>query len=331
MKKFPDETSAADVLEMRRFTASESGDNDEQPKKKVVIEAVSYRWRDPSTIPPRDWLYGRHYVRRYVTATIAPGGLGKSSLALVEALAMASGKPLLGQPVRTPFRVWYWNGEDPIDEIERRIAAICVHYGLSESDLGNRLHCDSGRTAPIKLAEMYRNAPIVKYAVVDGLAREIRARAIDLMIIDPFVSCHGVSENDNAAIDLVVKKDCGAIADRTSAAVELVHHVRKMSAGSSGEFTADDARGASALIGAARSVRVLNAMSSSDAQRFEIAEDQRRTYFRVSYDKSNLQVTTGTTMRAGSSRCRSATKRETCRKTWWAWQPRGNRRTSSTR
>jgi hypothetical protein len=65
------------------------------------------------------------------------------------------------------------------------------------------------------------------------------------MIIDPFVSCHGVS----AAIDLVVKKDCGAIADRTSAAVELVHHVCKMSAGSSGEFTADVARGASALIG----------------------------------------------------------------------------------
>ena len=157
MKKFPDETSAADVLEMRRFTTNEPGD--EQPKGKANIGATPYRWRDPSTIPPRDWLYGRHYVRRYVTATIAPGGLGKSSLALVEAVAMASGKPLLGQPVRAPFRVWYWNGEDPIDEIERRVAAICVHYGLSESDLGDRLHCDSGRTAPIKMAEMYPQRP----------------------------------------------------------------------------------------------------------------------------------------------------------------------------
>jgi hypothetical protein len=49
------------------------------------------------------------------------------------------------------------------------------------------------------------------------------ARALDAAIIDPFVSCHAVPENDNGAIDLVLKAGWGAVADRTGAAVELVH------------------------------------------------------------------------------------------------------------
>jgi hypothetical protein len=300
MTRLPDETDADRVLEMRPYVAAGGSlvagyaDEPGDPKRKrFTIQASPYRWREASQIPPRDWLYGRHYVRRFVTATVAPGGLGKTTLALVEAVAMASGKPLLGQPVRAPFRVWYWNGEDPIDEIERRVAAICLHYEIAEADLGGRLFFDSGRWAPIKIGEMYRSAPIVKYAVVDGLAREIRARAIDAMIVDPFVSCHAVPENDNGAIDLVVKGGWGAVADRTGAAVELVHHARKPAGSAHSEFSADDARGASALIGGTRSVRVLNGMSRDEAGRFEIAEEHRRSHIRVTHDKTNMHSHAG--------------------------------------
>lgn len=62
-------------------------------------------WRDPSTMPRRDWLYGRHLIRKFVSATFAPGGVGKSALALAEAMAMASGKPLLGPRPRGRLRV----------------------------------------------------------------------------------------------------------------------------------------------------------------------------------------------------------------------------------
>ena len=47
----------------------------------------------PAGIPPRAWLYGKHYVRQFLTCTIAPGGLGKTSLVIGEALAMASQTP----------------------------------------------------------------------------------------------------------------------------------------------------------------------------------------------------------------------------------------------
>jgi RecA-family ATPase len=60
-----------------------------------------------------------------VSATVAPGGLGKSSLVLAEAVTMASGRELLGVKSPKPLRVWYVNLEDPREAIERR-ASVCI-------------------------------------------------------------------------------------------------------------------------------------------------------------------------------------------------------------
>ena len=42
---------------------------------------------------------------------------------------MATGRALLGDAPVCPLRVWYWNGGDPMDELERRFAAASLHYG----------------------------------------------------------------------------------------------------------------------------------------------------------------------------------------------------------
>jgi hypothetical protein len=72
----------------------------------------------------------------------------------------------------------------------------------------------------------------------------------------------------------------------TTAAVELVHHVRKLAPGQ--EMTADDARGASALVGKARSVRLLNGMTKEEAEQAGI--DDRRRFFRMVNGKANLAL-----------------------------------------
>ena len=66
---------------------------------------------------------------------------------------MAIGRDLLdgGNPIRR-LRVWYWNGEDPKDEIQRRIAAICSHYKIDQKDLEGRLFIDGGHDTPMCLA-----------------------------------------------------------------------------------------------------------------------------------------------------------------------------------
>src|SRR5262249_51692608 len=59
------------------------------------ITASPHVWRDPSTIPPRDFLYDNHIIRRYVTGDVSMGGVGKTSEAQVEIAAMVTGRDLL--------------------------------------------------------------------------------------------------------------------------------------------------------------------------------------------------------------------------------------------
>jgi RecA-family ATPase len=92
-------------------------------------------------------------MRRIVSATIGPGGIGKSSLGLVEAVGMAIGRDLLGtEHLKQPLRVWYHNGEDPREEINRRIAAVCMHYGLDEQEVRKNMFITCGLDMPIKVA-----------------------------------------------------------------------------------------------------------------------------------------------------------------------------------
>ncbi|MGN8092259.1 AAA family ATPase [Methylobacterium sp. 22177] len=260
-------------------------DPDAMPEAKPVIRAQPFRWRDPATIPPREWVYGRHLIRRFLSTTAAPGGVGKSSLALVEVIAMVTGRALLGVSVPKPLRCWYLNLEDPMEEIERRVVAICLHYGIKPAEIEGRLFLNSGRTTSIVIATTTREGTKVAEPVVEGLTRAILDNRIDVVVIDPFVSSHRVTENDNAAIDIVAKA-WNRVAEEGRAAVELIHHVRKGQSGSTGEYTVEDGRGAGALLAAARSARVLNPMTKEQADRAGLPTN--RGYFRADNGKANL-------------------------------------------
>lgn len=167
--------------------------------------AKPFRWTDPSRLPRREWLYGDHYIRKFVSATFSPGGVGKSSLALVEAMAMASGRPLLGCSPARRLKVAYWNGEDPLEETQRRAMAAAIHYGLKPADLEGWLFIGSGREAEIIVAEQTSAGATVMAPNVAKIVALVESCGLDLAIIDPFVSSHRVSENDNGAIDVVAK------------------------------------------------------------------------------------------------------------------------------
>lgn len=245
--------------------------------------AVPFKWIDPADIPVRAWLYGRHYIRQFVSTTFSPGGVGKSSLVLAEAMAMASGKPLLGiKPVEKRVRVAYWNGEDPFEETMRRAMALAVHYGLTPDDLEGWLFLGSGRDAGITIAKSDASGALIIEPNVEKVVSEIQRHQIDVVVIDPFVSSHKVAENDNGAIDTVAK-EWGRIAGKTNTAVELVHHTRKTNGA---EITVEDGRGAGSLLAAARSGRVLNPMSKDEAERAGV--DTPYSFFRVEDGKANM-------------------------------------------
>jgi hypothetical protein len=257
------------------------------PSSNRAIKASPFTWQDPQTIPPREWLYDRHYIRRYLSTTVAPGGVGKSALAIAEGLAMVTGKNLLGELPVSPLRVWYWNGEDPADELQRRVAAACLQYEISPEDIGDRLFVNSGRETTIVIAQDDKSGLKIAHPVIEALRKEIIAKQIDVLIIDPFVSSHGVSENDNVKINAVLRQ-WAMLADTTGCAIELVHHTRKPAFGQAAEYSVDDARGAGAMIAAVRSARTLNLMTKDEADKVGIGEDRRRSFFRVDNGKANL-------------------------------------------
>lgn len=267
------------------FDSSISEPEQTTENKRAII-ATPFVWKDPSMLPRREFAFGKHFIRKYVSVTVAPGGLGKTANSIVEALAMASGKALNGTKPPKRLKVWLFNAEDPRDELERRIMAACIHFNLKPADIDGHLFLDTGREQELVIAIDDKKGVRIQEPVVEAVVETISELGIDVMIVDPFVSTHQVNENDNGAIDKVAKL-WAQVADRTNCSIDIVHHLRKVS---DREATVEDARGAVSLIGAARSVRVLNRMSEAQASEAGLTHEARFSYFSVVYGKSNLSA-----------------------------------------
>jgi hypothetical protein len=259
----------------------------EEPDKRSFA-ATPFVWRDPTTLPRRQFLYGFELRRRQVSAVVAPGAAGKTTLKVGRAICMATGKDMLGHRVwNGPHRVWLWNLEDDLEEVEKTVHAFLKLWGIDASELGDRLFingADSIGSNGLKLAvEDNFGGFRLQRPVSEAVIEELKRLKIDYLDIDPFVSSHAVDENSNQAIDAVAKEWL-RIAHETNSAIGLAHHLRKTTAA---EFTAQDARGAGAMINAARSVLVLQRMGVEAAQEFRIEACDRKRYFSVYDDKNN--------------------------------------------
>lgn len=251
----------------------------------TAFAATPFTWRAEADIPPRKWLYGKHLLRKFLSVDVAAGSVGKSSVKIGEALAMAANKPIYGKEIHEgPLRVWVYNLEDPAEETERRIHATAKRFHITPEMVGDRLFADSGRDQPLCIAEETPEGARIIVPVVEALVNEILARRIDVLIVDPFVSSHAVSENDNSKIDTVAKQ-WAVIADVCNCSINLVHQTRKQNGA---EATVESARGAKSLTDAARSVLVYNRMTKEEADKAGISPEQAKFHFRTDNDKANL-------------------------------------------
>lgn len=252
---------------------------------RAAVSATPYQWTDPASLELRQWIYGRQFLRGTVSLIVAPGATGKTALVIGTALALATGRPLLGKNVVDgPKVVWIWNLEDSTVELSRQVQAAAMHWCITETDLGGRLFVNSALDGDtLKLASETRDGLALDMTVVEAIVSELKQRHVDVLIVDPFVSSHDVNENSNGSIDAVAKL-WALIAVRANCSVVLIHHVSKAG---SGEVTVNSARGAVALTAAARSVVTLNRMDEAEAAKLGVDPADRRRYFRAYDDKNN--------------------------------------------
>jgi hypothetical protein len=190
------------------------------------------------------------------------------------------------------LRVWYHNAEDDRDEMQRRLAGVLINFGLTHADLNNNLILSSGRDMNVSLARQTTSGPEISPGVVDGIVDQANALNVDVIVFDPLGAMHTLPENSNEAANLL----SGAlreIAQRTGAALVLLHHTSKQAATDMDAAGAAASRGASAFTDAARVVRQVVRMTSKEATRFGIAEENRRDYLRVENGKANLSRAEG--------------------------------------
>jgi hypothetical protein len=243
-----------------------------------------YDMFDEASIEPRKWIYAHHYLRSFVSVLASAGGIGKTSLQIVEALAIVTGRPLLGEEVKERTNVWIVNLEDPLEEIQRRVLASMRQYGINKSEVEGRLFVNAGRDFSLKFGIQTRDGVLPNTKLVEYLCKKIPEKQIGCVFIDPFVGAHNINENDNMAVNAIVA-EIRRVADETKCAIGLVHHIRK---GNGEDASIDSVRGAGSLIGAARAARVINRVSEDDAMKLGVEPDKAKGIFRVDDGKANL-------------------------------------------
>lgn len=242
----------------------------------------------PAAIKPRPWVISGKLIGGYLHIVQAPGGLGKSTLANVMALAVAAKRhDLLGQ-VRQDGGVLVYNAEDPRDEMERRLYAAAAHHGIDLAEAHPIIYA-SGHDHELCLAAAGKNGEVlVNEAKFQDLVKNIRFNGIRLIILDPLVRLHRCGENSNAEMD-VVARVFTLLARLTDAAVVAVHHTSKAAATKQGNAESMDAgRGASAVVDAARICFNLLGMDKTEAKKAGLSERGRLAHMRLHNSKNNL-------------------------------------------
>jgi hypothetical protein len=110
---------------------------------------------DLEAIPPRQWLYGRELLIGFVSVLGSPGGVGKTAHTQAVGASLALGRSLLAhdklkpsqfQAVHKTGPVWFYNLEDPLDELKRRMKALLLHNRLRPEDFSTGCTWTAGAT-----------------------------------------------------------------------------------------------------------------------------------------------------------------------------------------
>jgi RecA-family ATPase len=229
-------------------------------------------WLPPDPIGSEEWTASRpapdcivdRYLYADVAVDIAPGGTGKTTRQLFEAIHIVLGRPLYGLKVYKPGNVVFITAEDDRQMLVARLRLICEAMHLSHFEIerikhGILISDVSGMNA--KLTLLHEGVVIIA-ALVDAIIDGCLELNPVLIVIDPAVSFgvgeSKVNDNEQGLIEAARK-----IRRELRCCVRYVHHSGKQNAR---EKTTDQysGRGGSALPDGCRMVSVTQPMSAEE-------------------------------------------------------------------
>jgi 5S rRNA maturation endonuclease (ribonuclease M5) len=261
-----------------------------EPEGTNDLKPVPWTYRDPTTIPPRQWLVGTILIRGYATVLGSTGGVGKTAFAIALALTFITGRrDILGLHVFETGKAWLLTLEDDRLELERRIAAAMLFHRIKPEDIAGKLFINAASERPVLLARADEDGVFVTCEDAEQLQTGIQTDGIGLTIVDPMVKSHALTENSNEHMDKLIalaNRICGA----TGSAMLIPHHFRK----GGGENGGRDAfRGGGSLIDGCRVARTCIPLAAVEAEAFKLPPDDAFRYVRLIDAKANLAPKTG--------------------------------------
>jgi hypothetical protein len=221
-----------------------------------------------------------------MTLLVAPGGTGKTSLLLATLLAIATKRPLLNVMPYLQANVGLLNLEDPAEEIDRRVTALAMHYGLQQEDIEGRFF-QSPPDATVTVAAIGDDGFTVIHPDEDRIIQFCQDLKIGVLGVDPFAESHTLEENSNPQM-IKAAAAWRRIARKAGCAIIASHHVRK------GVIDSIEAsRGAKALTDSARIGLLLSGMSEEDATSLGVEAADRSQYIRMDDAKANMAPKAG--------------------------------------
>jgi hypothetical protein len=237
-------------------------------------------------IPPRPWVVPGYALRGSVTVLCGPPSALKSSLVLAWGCSLALNQAFGRFAPLAEGTMLIYNVEDDKQEQRRRLSATLRQFvgGTPESIKGRII-----RSGPEHIGTLLNRSEdgIISFTpAMEKMEELIRDQRPDVLVCDPLAELHNCEENDNNALRAVVA-EFRRLAVLYNMAVVILHHTRKGSNTSPGD--PDIARGASAIIGAARIVLTVTSMSEADAEALGVPTDPvpRSHFVRMDDAKAN--------------------------------------------
>jgi hypothetical protein len=295
LRPLPDPIKPSDLKPLEKCTKTEPIVNNptlgETLPERLGMRTISNDF-DAANIPKRNWVIERYVLGNYIAIIGAGGATGKSMITLCLAVSVALGKDLLNLGDTVQGNALVINNEDDDDELDRRLAGIFKFYRIKNHEVIDKLYIKSGYGERVTISTISGSISMMS-PNVEKIIEEIKCCDIKLLIVDPFVSTHQESENDNSAIDNVMSY-YRHIASETGVAIFLVHHTRKD--GDEADSRAGDVdvmRGASSLKDAARLCFTLAKMGKKTAKDHGIDDKAKNQLSRLDDAKNNFTLSDG--------------------------------------
>jgi RecA-family ATPase len=230
------------------------------------------RWKAPSSIDAAEWASARprpdtivvNYLYADVAILIAPGGVGKTTLVLYEAVCIVRGVLLYGMRVVKSGPVLILTSEDSREMLIARLREIVATMGLMGVELKrvmDSIYISDVSGEGFKLTKV-ENDVVVPAGTIDQIIDGCREIMPVLIVIDPAVS-FGIGEARVNDAEQGLVEAARKLRNALNCCVRYVHHSGKQNA-REGAVDQYAGRGGSAFADGARMVSVLQTMKPDD-------------------------------------------------------------------